>query len=74
VGGGEAERFPRKEFRRRMSERAGVSEAEAVRRARLVGEVLSRVVSREATDGLRDRLPGEYRDLLGRNLNEAPDT
>jgi uncharacterized protein (DUF2267 family) len=67
-GRGEANRFPRREFRRRVGERAGVTEAEAVRRARLVGEVLSRAAGQDAMDDLRGQLPEEFWELLGRSI------
>jgi uncharacterized protein (DUF2267 family) len=67
-GTGEANQFPRREFRRRVGERAGVSEAEAVRRARLVGEVLSRAAGRDAMDDLRGQLPEEFWELLGQGI------
>jgi uncharacterized protein (DUF2267 family) len=67
-GTGEANQFPWWEFRRRMGERAGVSEADAVRRARLVGEVLSRAVGRDAMDDLRGQLPEEFWELIGRSI------
>ena len=67
-GTGEANQFPRREFRRRMGERAGVSEVEAVRRARLVGEVLSRAAGRDAMDDLCGQLPEGLWELLGRSI------
>jgi uncharacterized protein (DUF2267 family) len=53
------------EFYRRVSEKEGIEESEAIRHARAVAAVLQIVVTTGEMDDIRDQLKPEYTELFG---------
>ena len=64
-GEGDRDNFPLTEFYRRVGEKAGVEETEAIRHARAVAAVLQAAVTTGELDHIRDQLKPEYAELFG---------
>jgi uncharacterized protein (DUF2267 family) len=65
-GEGGREDFALAEFYRRVAEREGIEESEAIRHARAVVLVLQEAVTTGEMDDIRDQLKDEYAELFGR--------
>jgi uncharacterized protein (DUF2267 family) len=65
-GEGGREDFALAEFYRRVAEREGIEETEAIRHARAVALVLQEAVTTGEIDNIRDQLKDEYAELFGR--------
>jgi uncharacterized protein (DUF2267 family) len=65
-GEGGREDFALAEFYRRVAEREGIEETEAIRHARAVALVLQEAVTTGEIDDIRDQLKDEYAELFGR--------
>lgn len=65
-GEGGREDFSLAEFYRRVAEREGVEEPQAIRHARAVALVLQEAVTTGEMDDIRDQLKDEYAELFGR--------
>ena len=64
-GEGGRDSFSLTEFYRRVSEKEGVEEPEAIRHARAVATVLAEAVTTGEMDHIRDQLKPEYAELFG---------
>lgn len=64
-GEGGQDSFSLAEFYRRVSEREGIEETEAIRHARAVAATLQASVTRGEMDHVRDQLKPEYSELFG---------
>lgn len=64
-GEGGRDSFSLAEFYRRVSEKEGVEEPEAIRHARAVATVLEEAVTTGEMDHIRDQLKPEYTELFG---------
>jgi uncharacterized protein (DUF2267 family) len=64
-GEGGQDNFSLAEFYRRVSEKEGVEETEAIRHARAVATVLEEAVSTGEMEHIRDQLKPEYTELFG---------
>ena len=64
-GEGGRDSFSLTEFYRRVSEKEGVEEPEAIRHARAVATVLEEAVTTGEMDHIRDQLKPEYAELFG---------
>jgi uncharacterized protein (DUF2267 family) len=64
-GEGGRDSFSLTEFYRRVSEKEGVEEPEAIRHARVVATVLEEAVTTGEMDHIRDQLKPEYAELFG---------
>ena len=64
-GEGSRDSFSLAEFYRRVSEREGIEETEAIRHARAVATVLQAAVTTGEMDHIRDQLKPEYAELFG---------
>jgi uncharacterized protein (DUF2267 family) len=65
-GEGGREDFALAEFYRRVAEREGIEETEAIRHASAVALVLQEAVTTGEIDDIRDQLKDEYAELFGR--------
>jgi uncharacterized protein (DUF2267 family) len=64
-GEGGRDNFSLAEFYRRVSEKEGVEEPEAIRHARAVATVLEEAVTTGEMDHIREQLKPEYTELFG---------
>ena len=64
-GEGDRDSFSLAEFYRRVSEKEGVEELEAIRHARAVAATLQASVTTGEMDDIRDQLNPEYAELFG---------
>ena len=64
-GEGGRDSFSLTEFYRRVGEKEGVEEPEAIRHARAVATVLEEAVTTGEMDHIRDQLKPEYAELFG---------
>ena len=64
-GEGGRDSFSLAEFYRRVSEKEGVEEPEAIRHARAVATVLEEAVTTGEMDHIRDQLKPEYTEFFG---------
>lgn len=64
-GEGGRDNFSLAEFYRRVSEKEGTEEPEAIRHARAVAAVLQAAVTTGEMDDVRDQLKPEYAELFG---------
>ena len=65
-GEGGREDFPLAEFYRRVAEKEGVDESQAIRHARAVALVLQEAITTGEMDDVRGQLKPEYKELFGR--------
>lgn len=66
AGEGGQEDFALAEFYRRVADKEGVEEPQAIRDSRAVVLVLQEAVTTSEMDHIRDQLKGEYAELFGR--------
>ncbi len=66
-GEGGRDNFSLDEFYRRVGEKEGVGQDEAIRHARAVALVLQEAVTTGEMDDIRDQLKPEYAELFGRH-------
>ncbi len=64
-GEGGRDNFSLAEFYRRVSEKEGVEETEAIRHARAVATVLEEAVTEGEMNHIREQLKAEYAELFG---------
>lgn len=64
-GEGGRDSFSLAEFYRRVSEREGIEETQAIRHARAVAAVVQAAVTTGEMDHIRDQLKPEYAELFG---------